>query len=138
MDGLLRGGIAVQNEQFDSVKPYDTTFIVTDPDMVFQWDQTGFTLDQMDDGKGATERTMIIDPGDSGECVANKSNVRWTITGGSFMSGDSLPGCATPPTQSMQLALTKNPPLSAIIDQATGKGSHASFHHTLPEGSPMS
>ena len=127
MEGMMKCGIAVTNSQFDPEKPYDTMFTVSDTDMVFEWDQTGFTLDQMDDGKGATEKTMTIDADDSGECVANKTNVRWTITGGSFMNGDSLPGCATPPTQSMRLALMKDPPLSTIIDPATGKGFPCQF-----------
>ena len=62
---------------------------------------------------------MVLDAGDDGECVANKSNVRWTLTGGSFMNGESLPGCATPPTKSVQLALLKDPLLSTIIDSHT-------------------
>ena len=132
MNGMIQCGIAVKNETFDPNKPYDTMFTITDTDMVFEWDQTGFTLDQTDDGKGVSEKTMTIDADDAGECVANKSTVRWTITGGSFMNGDSLPGCATPPTKSMQLALMKDPPLSTIIDKSTGKGFPCQFspHHT--------
>ena len=109
-------------------KPYDTMFFVTDPDMVFEWDQTSFTLDQTDDGKGPTEKTMLVASSDNGECVANKSSVKWTLTGGSFMNGDSLPGCATPPSKSLQLSLMKDPPVSILVDPATGKGRPCHFY----------
>ena len=94
MDAMLKCGIAVKNEDFNPDLPYDTMFYVTDPDMLFEWDQTSFTLDQTEDGKAPTEKSMVVDANDDGECVAVKSAVKWTITGGSFMTGDSLPGCA--------------------------------------------
>ena len=76
MAGMITCGIAVPNEEFDPEKPYDIMFHITDPDMVFEWDHTGFTLDQTEDGKGPTEKTMVLEACDNGECVANKSNVR--------------------------------------------------------------
>ena len=120
MDGMIQCGIAVKNDSFKDSEPYDIMFYVTDPDMVFEWDQTGFTLDQTDDGKGPTEKTMTVDSDDDGTCVVNKSSVRWTLTGGSFMNGDASPGCATPPSKSMQLSLMKDPPRSNLIDPETG------------------
>ena len=128
MEGMVACGIAVANEHFNPELPYDTMFYITDPDMVYEWDQTGFSLDQTEDGKGPTEKTMTIDSDDNGECVANKSNVRWTLTGGSFLTGDSLPGCATPGTQGVKLSLLKDPPLSTIIDPATKKGRPCQFY----------
>lgn len=127
MEGMLACGIATKNKEFDETKPYDVQFYVTDPDMVFEWDQTGFSLGHTKDGKGPSEKTMVIDADGGSECVATKSNVRWTLTGGSFMTGDSLPDCATPPSKSIQLALLRAPPRSTIIDPATGLGRPCQF-----------
>ena len=44
------------------------------------------------------------------------------------MTGDSLPGCATPPSKSLQLSLLKDPPLSTVIDPSTGKGRPCHFY----------
>ena len=127
-DGLVKCGIAVMNPEFDPEKPYDVVCTITDPDMIFEWDQTGFTLDQLDDGHASTEKTMVVDAEDDGECVANKTNIRWTLTGGSFLNGESLPGCATPPSKSIKLALLKDPPLSTLVDSATGRRRPCQFY----------
>ncbi|XP_065175836.1 uncharacterized protein LOC135805678 [Sycon ciliatum] len=128
MDGMIQCGIAVKTDSFKDSEPCDIMFYVTDPDMVFEWDQTGFTLDQTDDGKGPTEKTMTVDSDDDGTCVVNKSSVRWTLTGGSIMNGDALPGCATPPSKSMHLSLMKDPPRSNLVDPETGDRRPCQFY----------
>ena len=43
---------------------------VTDPDMAFEWDQRSVTLNQTEDGKALTEKTIVTDASDGGKCVA--------------------------------------------------------------------
>ena len=55
--------IAIRNKYFDpTIKEGlpSIMFWVTDPDMIFERDQTGFTLDQTDDEKGPEEKTLMI------------------------------------------------------------------------------
>jgi hypothetical protein len=113
--------IAVRNEHYDPNKPYDTMFVVTDKDMIYEWDQTGLTLDQKDDGKAKTEKTWVIDDWDDGTTASNKTSVRWSFTGGSFLNGDALPGLATPPSVGLNPADTQNPPKSNMVNPATGQ-----------------
>jgi hypothetical protein len=113
--------IAVRNPSFDPDKPYDVLFYVIDKDMLFEWDQTGVSLDQKDDGKASCERTMTYGKHDKGQTVSNKSSVKWSFTGGSFINGDALPGMATPPSVGMNVSDARNPPKSNMIDPETAQ-----------------
>jgi hypothetical protein len=112
--------IAVRNPSFDPEKPYDVMFYVIDKDMIFEWDQTGFALSQKADGKRGEEKTMV-EKGDDGTTVANTSDVKWSFTGGSFLSGDALPGIATPPSVGVDPKDAANAPCSNIINPTTGQ-----------------
>eukprot|EP00966_Prymnesium_polylepis_P131319 3037181-Prymnesium_polylepis.1 len=44
-DGMVAAKVAVYREGFDPTKPYDHRIIITHPELIFSFDQSGFSLD---------------------------------------------------------------------------------------------
>jgi hypothetical protein len=125
-DAMVAANIAIYNDKFDPSKPYDYRIIITHPELVFSFDQTGFSVDMSEASHSSDGKLTTFDPEDNGDSLANKCSTRCTITGGSTMAGGGLPGLITYKKASLLGRSMQHAPRSAFKDE-NGKPRKATF-----------
>jgi hypothetical protein len=119
MKVLLQYGIAEKNPTYDEAVPHSRPIIVKKEHehRVLSFDETHWTADMTE----TCRASQIKCEGRGMDVVSSKSSKTATLIGGSKMDGFALPMCAIFAGKQVDAAWIHDPPLTTMLNPATGE-----------------